>query len=139
MIPIALIPEQRAALDKARRIRTAHLAERCVAVLLAARGHRVPTIAESLGRHAHTIRRWLTGYLNEGIAGLKDTPPAGRTNRTELAALPMLPPVFAKPPSADGSLEAGWSTNLLVADLSHQGLQASESTVQRALKRGGWV
>jgi len=47
--------------------------------------------------------------------------------------------VLAKHPSDDGYLEAGWSTNLLVDYLHGQGLEASESTVKRALKRGGWV
>ena len=34
MIRIDFIPEQREALEKARRIRSANLAERCLAVLL---------------------------------------------------------------------------------------------------------
>jgi transposase len=139
MIHIDLIPEQREALEKARRIRTSNLAERCLAILLSDRGQRVPTIAASMGRHEHTIRSWLKAYLQEGIEGLKDTPPAGRTNRKEQTALTILPPVLVKPPSEYGYLEAGWSTTLWVDYLYRQGLEASESTVKRALKRGGWV
>ena len=137
MIRIALIPEQRAALEKACRIRTANLAERCLVVLLSDRGQRVPAIAEATGRHEHTIRRWLKAYMQEGIEGLKVPPPVGRTNRKELEALTILPPVLAKHPSDYGYLEAGWSTNLLVDYLVQQGLEASESTGKRALKRGG--
>lgn len=139
MIHIDLIPEQRKALEKARRIRSSNLAERCLAVLLSDRGQRVPAIAQSMGRHEHTIRSWLKAYLREGIEGLNDTPPVGRTNRKEQAALTILQPVLARHPSEYGYLEAGWSTNLLVDYLHGQGLEASASTVKRALKRGGWV
>ena len=139
MIHIDLLPEQRDALAKARRIRSSNLAERCLAVLLSDQGQRVPAIAASMGRHEHTIRSWLKAYRQDGIEGLKDTPPLGRPNRKEQAALTILHPVLAKHPSEYGYLEAGWSTNLLVDYLHQQGLETSESTVKRALKRGGWV
>ena len=139
MIRIQLPSEHREALEKARRIRTSNLAERCFAVLLSNRGQSVPTIALASGRHEHTIRSWLKAYRKEGLEGLKATAPPGRTNRKEQEALTILQPVLAKHPSEYGYLEAGWSTNLLVDYLVHQGLEASESTVKRALKRGGWV
>lgn len=139
MIRIELPPEQRLILEQARRIRSSNLSERCLAVLLSDRGQRVPAIAETMGRHEHTIRSWLKAYLQDGIEGLKDTPPVGRTNRKEQSALTILQPVLAKHPSDYGYLEAGWSTHLLVDYLHRQGLEASESTVKRALKRGGWV
>ena len=139
MIRIELPSEQRLILEQARRIRSSNLSERCLAVLLSDRGQRVPAIAETMGRHEHTIRSWLKAYLQDGIEGLKDTPPVGRTNRKEQSALTILQPVLAKHPSDYGYLEAGWSTNLLLDYLHGQGLEASESTVKRALKRGGWV
>jgi transposase len=139
MIHIDLMPEQRETLEKARRIRSSNLAERCLAVLLSDQGQRVPAIAASMGRHEHTIRSWLKVYLQEGSEGLKDAPPVGRTNRKEQAALRILQPVLVKHPSEYGYLEAGWSTAVLVDYLYQQGLEASESTVKRALKRGGWV
>jgi transposase len=139
MIRIQLPLEQRQRLEQARRIRTSNLSERCLAVLLSDRGQSVPVIAESIGRHEHTIRSWLKAYLREGIEGLKNTPPPGRTNRKEHEALMILQPVLTKQPSDYGYLEAGWSTNLLVDYLSGQGLSVSENTVKRALKRDGWV
>ena len=139
MISIQLPPEQREALEKARLIRTSNLPERCLAVLLSDRGQRVPVIAQSTGRHEHTIRSWLKAYMTEGIEGLKDTPPPGRTNRKEQASLSLLDQVLPHSPSAYGYCEAGWSTNLLVDSLRQHDLHASESTVKRALKRGGWV
>ena len=139
MIRIRLTPEQRQALEKARRTRTSNLAERCFVVLQCDLGQRVPDIARSSGRHEHTIRSWLKSYLKDGIEGLKDTPPSGRTNRKEQTALPILQQVLPNSPSDYGYLEEGWSTNLLVDYLRQQDLQASPSTVKRALKRGGWV
>jgi transposase len=139
MIRIHLLDEQRESLENARRIRTSNLSERCLAVLLSDRAQNVPLIAESIGRHEHTIRSWLKAYLRDGIEGLKNTPPPGRTNRKENEALMILQPVLAHHPSDYGYLEAGWSTHLLVDYLSRQGLEASESTVKRALKGGGWV
>jgi hypothetical protein len=53
---IDLPSKQRELLEKARRIRTINLSERCLAVLLSGRGQSVPVIAESIGRHEHTIR-----------------------------------------------------------------------------------
>jgi transposase len=139
MIRIKLPAEQRLILEQARRIRSSNLSERCLAVLLSDRGQRVPAIAETMGRHEHTIRSWLKAYLQDGIEGLQDIPPVGRTNRKEQSAVTILQPVLAKHPSDYGYLEAGWSTNLLVDYLHGQGLEASESTVKRALRRGGWV
>ena len=139
MIRIDLPAEQREMLEKARRIRTTNLSERCLAVLLSDRGQSVPVIAESIGRHEPPMRSGLQAYLQDGIEGLRHTPPPGRPNRKEQEAVMILQPVLAKHPSDYGYLEAGWSTNLLVDYLHRQGLEASESTVKRALKRGGWV
>ena len=105
----------------------------------ASQGERVPAVAASMGRHEHTIRSWLKAYLQDGLDGLKEAPPIGRTNHKEQAAVTMLQPVLAKPPSDYGYLEAGWHANLLVDYLRRQGLEVSESTVKRTLKRDGWV
>ena len=139
MIRVHLIPEPRQTLEQARRIRSSNLAERCLAVLLSDRGQSVPVIAASIGRHEHTIRSWLKAYLGEGLEGLQNTSPPGRPNRKEHEALTTLQPVLAKHPIEYGYLEAGWSTSSLVDYLSTQGLEASVSTVKRALKQGGWV
>ena len=112
MIRIQRTCEQREALAKARRICTSNLAERCLAVLLCDRGHHVPAIAQSLGRHEHTIRSWLGGSLTSGMEGLKDTPPPGRPTRKEQVVLSILEPVIPKSPRSYGYLEEGWSAAL---------------------------
>ena len=74
LIRIYLPSEQREMLEKARRIRTPNLAERCLAVLLSDRGQSVPVIAESIGRHDHTIRSWLKAYIQDGVSRGSGTP-----------------------------------------------------------------
>ena len=65
MIRVHLLPEQRERLEQARRTRSSNLADRCLAVLHSDRDQSVPAIAESLGRHEHTVRSWLKAYLRE--------------------------------------------------------------------------
>jgi transposase len=139
MIRVQLPVDPRQGLEPARRSRSSNLSERCLAVLLSDGGQSVPVIAESIGRHEHTIRSWFKADLSEGSEGLKNTPPPGRTNRKEPEALMILQPGLAKHPSDEGYLEAGWSTHRWVDYLHKQGLAVSESPVKRALKRDGWV
>ena len=61
MIRVHLSSEQRQRLEQARRTRLSNLTERGLAVLLSDRGQSVPVIAQSIGRHEHTIRSWLNG------------------------------------------------------------------------------
>jgi transposase-like protein len=79
MIHIYLPSEQREILEKARRIRTTNLSARCLAVLLSDRGQRVAVIAESIGRHEHTIRSWLKAYLQDGSEASCGRKPSGRS------------------------------------------------------------
>jgi transposase len=45
------------------------LRDRCQAVLMASRGRKRRTIAQDLGVHRTTVRRWLTQYRAQGLAG----------------------------------------------------------------------
>ena len=139
MIRIALIPEQSMALEQVCCSQTSKLAERCLAVLRSARGDSAPLIAESLGRHEHTIRKWLKTYEQEGMEGLQVTPPSGRTNRKGEMVLILLKPVLVKTPSEYGYIKVGWTTSLLLDYLRRLGYDVSKSTIRRTLKRGGWV
>jgi transposase len=47
------------------------LRDRCQAVLMASRGRRRRAIAQDLGVHRTTVRRWLTRYCDRGFAGLQ--------------------------------------------------------------------
>jgi hypothetical protein len=52
-------------------------------------------------------------------------------------------PALGDPPSPAphvyGSIEAGWTVDLLRDSLSQHGLHVSDATVRRTLKSGGWV
>ena len=47
------------------------LRDRCQAVLMVARGRRRCEVAHDLGVHRTTLRKWLQGYREHGLAGLR--------------------------------------------------------------------
>ena len=47
------------------------LRARCQAVLMASRGRKRQTIAQDVGVHRTTVRRWLTHYHAQGVEGLQ--------------------------------------------------------------------
>jgi transposase len=53
-------------------------ATRAVMVLLSAHGLPPATIAELLDCHPATVRRWISRFNDEGLAGLADRPRSGR-------------------------------------------------------------
>jgi transposase len=54
------------------------VATRLVMILLSARGLPAAQVAELLGYHPRTVRRWVHRYQQHGIGGLADRPRAGR-------------------------------------------------------------
>ena len=60
------------------RTEPARIVERAQIVWRAHQGAPVPTIARALGRSEATIRRWLTRFNAQGVAGLQDGARAGR-------------------------------------------------------------
>ena len=54
------------------------VATRLVMILLSARGWDAAQIAELLGYHPRTVRRWIRRYHQHGIGGLADRPRCGR-------------------------------------------------------------
>jgi transposase len=57
------------------------LRDRCQAVLMASRGRRRRAIAQDLGVHRTTVRRWLTQYCAQGLPGLPIHWAPGRLGR----------------------------------------------------------
>ena len=53
-------------------------ATRAVMVLLSLHGLAPSQIAELLDCHPSTVRRWITRFSSEGLAGLADRPRCGR-------------------------------------------------------------
>jgi transposase len=54
------------------------VATRLVMILLSARGFPAAQVAELLGYHPRTVRRWIRRYQQHGIGGLADRPRCGR-------------------------------------------------------------
>ena len=59
------------------RTQEARLVERAKIIRLASEGHRVPQIAEELGIHEKSGRKWLKRFAELGVAGLEDAPRSG--------------------------------------------------------------
>ena len=55
--------------------------ERAKIVLLASAGHQVPEIAETVGIHEKTVRKWLKRFAERGPSGLEDAPRSGAPSR----------------------------------------------------------
>src|SRR5262245_65195296 len=104
MIRIVLSTQEHAQLEQTRRTRP-QLAERCHYVLLNAQDWSVPHIAQRLDRNEHTIRTWLKAYRTEGLAGLRNTPQAGRPATKGQGVTKQLEQLLSHSPSHFGYIE----------------------------------
>ena len=138
MICLVLSPEETAHLEQARRTRP-QIAERCHYVLLNAEGWSVPQIAQRLDRNEHTIRTWLKAYQTAGLQGLHNTPQPGRPATKGQSVTAQLESLLAQSPSHFGSVEEGWTVDLIRHYLAQHTGDVSDSTVRRQLQAGGWV
>jgi transposase len=95
-----LTPEQRAELNQRARARTLapRLRDRLEMVRLSDLGQTIPQIAQMLGQHEQTVRKYLKAFLVDGFAALPDRPIPGRPptiRRADLDALGQLLDVAA--------------------------------------------
>jgi transposase len=138
MICLVLSPEEKAQVEQARRTRP-QIAERCHYVLLNAEGWSVPHIAQRLDRNEHTIRTWLKAYQTAGLPGLQHTPQPGRPATKGQEVTAQLEHLLAQSPSHFGSIEEGWTVDLIRHYLAQHTGDVSDATVRRQLQAGGWV
>ena len=138
MICLDLSPEEKAHVEQARRTRP-QIAERCHYVLLNAEGWSVPPIARRLDRNAPTIRTWLKAYQVSGLPGLQNTPQPGRPATKGQGVTAQLEHLLAQSPNHFGSIEEGWTVDLIRHYLAQTTGDVSDSTVRRQLQAGGWV
>ena len=72
MLRITLTAPEQAELEQAFKTTSdRRLRDRCQAVLMASRGRKRQAIAQDLGVHRTSVRRWLTQYHQHGLAGLE--------------------------------------------------------------------
>ena len=82
MFRIQLSAEEQVAGEQQYKTTTERrLRDRCQAVLMAQRGRKRQAIAEDLGVHRTTVKKWLAQYWAEGVAGLKGQRAPGKPQR----------------------------------------------------------
>jgi transposase len=96
-------------------------------------------MAPRLDRNAHTMRPWLKAYRTAGLTGLSNTPQPGRPATTGQRVSAQLEQLLAHDPTHFGSIEDGWTVDLIRDDLAQHHGPASDATVRRQLKAGDWV
>jgi transposase len=120
--------------------------ERARIVALSWDGLAVPAIAEQLGCHPNTARRWLHRFNAAGLDGLGDRPGAGRRRRiTEAQRSAIIALARSEPPGrlardADGELSADdedgaaqWTLDTLARAARDAGIAVGRSQVRRIL------
>lgn len=119
-------------------------------VSLSWEGLRVPAIAEQLGCHEQTVRRWLVRFNTAGVDGLADLGGQGRKRRiTEAERSRVLALVKQPPPGRPMRTEAGelaaeqpsgapeWTVDALAAAAQAEGIEVHRSQVRRILLAEG--
>ncbi len=139
MIRIELNDTQRDELKKYRSSAKSKNAERALMVLMNADGASPPQIAAQLKRHEHTVRDWLRRYQAHGLSGLNRRYAPGRSRQLREDVGQALEEAMLYPPSHFKYAVSLWTARLLVDWLAtHKSIQASEDTVERALKERGY-
>jgi transposase len=92
IIRVQLTPKQRNELNQRARARDVapRLRERLEMVRLSDLGQTIPQIAQTLGHHEQTVRKYLTAFLADGFAALPDRPISGRPPTVTCADLEAL-------------------------------------------------
>jgi transposase len=85
------------------------------------------------------MRTWLKAYQTAGLPGLHNTPQPGRPATKGQSVTAQLEGLLAQSPSHFGSIEEGWTVDLLRAYLAQHTGDVSDATVRRQLQAGGWV
>lgn len=134
MIRLELNDNEKVDLQGQARRAIGRVSERIHFVLLTAQGYSPPQIGKLMGYDAASVRSWLKAYQAGGVAALADAPRSGRP-RGAAHLDDVVEAQVGQPPPVFGYLPALWTVAMLVTRLAQFGVQASASTVRRALKR----
>jgi transposase len=107
------------------------LRDRCQAVLMASRGRRRRMIAQDLGAHRTTVRRWLTQYQERGLPGLLIQWAPGQPGRIPETLAPTIQGWVKDGPQGCGLDRANWTYEELAVYL----YQATGIEVKRTAMR----
>lgn len=107
------------------------LRERCQAVLMASRGRKRQAIAQDLGVHRTTVRRWLQQSQHHGVEGLTIQGAPGQARRIPATLAPTIQDWVKGGPQGCGLDRANWTYEELAVYLS----QTTGIEVQRTAMR----
>lgn len=95
-------------------------------------------IADSLGVHPNTTRRWLHTFARGGLATLAPKPKGGRARQFDEAVTTALVNLLPEPPEEHGCASSRWTLHDAAAVLMREGIvaQISHETVRQVLRRG---
>ena len=93
------------------------LRDRCQAILMAGRGRKRRIIAQDLGVHRTTVRRWLTQYQERGLAGLQIHWAPGQAGRIPETLAPTIQGWVIDGPQSCGLDRANWTYDELATYL----------------------
>jgi transposase len=91
------------------------LRDRCQAVLMASRGRKRRAIAQDVGVHRTTVRRWLTQYQERGLGGLQIHWAPGQPGRIPETLAPTIQGWVQGGPPGCGLDRANWTYEELAA------------------------
>ena len=139
MIRISLNEEEKAGLNRLRLSQRSKIGERAHYVLLSHSGKSVSEIAKHLSRNEHTIRLWLSRYIEKGLVGLETRKKPGRLAKKGPVIESHLAELLSKSPQDYGYQEAGWQVNLLQDWFEKQGVPACDKTIVKSMNKLGFV
>jgi transposase len=114
------------------------LRDRCQAVLMASRGRKRRAIAQDVGVHRTTVRRWLTQYHARGVAGLQIQWAPGQPGRIPETLAPTIQGWVQGGPQGCGLDRANWTDEELAAYLYQTtGIEVKRTAMRDFCQRHG--
>lgn len=135
-----LTAEEASAVESLARSRTAaaRRVERARIVWRASQGETPPTVAETLGLSAETVRRRIRRFNAEGLAALEDHPRSGRPATYAADEVAAVITAALTDPRRLGLPFASWTLDRLAAYLlEHKGIAMRRSRIDEILLKEG--
>lgn len=136
----AFTAEEERVIKKLARSQTAsaRLVERAKILHLGSEGQTVPQIAQSLGVHEKTVRKWFKRFEQEGIAGLEDAPRSGAPSRYTTENKARVLEAAQTRPSELGLPYGSWTFERLATYVhEHLGLHMKKTRIFEILQEEG--
>lgn len=133
----AFTAEEEHVIRKLARSQTAsaRLVERAKILHLGSAGQTVPQIAQALGVHEKTARKWFKRFEQGGIAGLEDAPRSGAPSRSTAENKARVLEAARTRPSALGLPYGSWTFERLAAYIhEHLGLHLKKTRIFEILR-----